>query len=110
MKKLVSLLLALAICASLVACGGGPNKQPAIDAHNKAVDAVNELVEIINQNPEAYTDEEISFMNNMVATLDEVADALENRKDLDQDALDEWVEVCGEVEQLVNEVIAELKN
>ena len=109
MKKLRYPLLALMICALLTACGG-PNKQPAIDAHNRAVAAVNELTAIMNQNPEAYTDDDIAIMNAMVATLDQVADALENRKDLDQDALDNWVEVCGEVEQLAIDTKAMLEN
>ena len=109
MKKLRYLLLALIICATLTACGG-PDKQPAIDAHNRAVTAINELAAIINQNPEAYAAEDIATMNAMVETLDQVADALENRNDLDQDALNEWVKVCGEVEQWAIEVKAVLEN
>lgn len=108
MKKLVSLLLALSMCVFLVACGG-PDKQPAIDAHNKAVVAVNALGDIINQNPEAYADY-IDDMNELVDTLNLVADALENRDDLDQEALDEWVEMCEEVEQWAVDAKAELEN
>ena len=35
MKKLTSLLLVLAMCAAMIGCGGGVDKQPAIDAYTK---------------------------------------------------------------------------
>ena len=37
MKKLTALIMAVALSLSLVACGGGPDKQPAIDAMNMSV-------------------------------------------------------------------------
>lgn len=109
MKKLLSLLSALMICVSLAACGG-PNKQPAIDAHNKAGAAVNALIEVINQNPEAVTDEDIAFMDGMVELLNQCGDVLENDKTLDQNALDEWVDVCEEIEQWAIDAKAGLEN
>ena len=53
MKKITSLLLVLVMCVSLVACGG-VDKQPAIDAFNKASTAYDEVATIINENPDAY--------------------------------------------------------
>ena len=109
MKKLVSFILVLAMCVSMVACGGADsvNKQPAIDAHNKAGDAVNELVEIINQDPETYADY-IDDIAVLVDTLNEVGEVLESSDDLDQEALNEWTEACKEVEQIAIDVKAEL--
>lgn len=106
MKKLVSLLLALTMCASLVACGG-PNKQPAIDAHNKAGAAVNEVIEIINQDPDSYADY-TEDMASLVDMLNQIGEGLETSKDLNQEDLDEWVEMCGEIEQWAADVKAEL--
>ena len=104
-KKLISLLLALAVCLSLVACGG-PDKQPAIDAHNKAATAVNELRDVINENPEAYA-EYVDEMNELIALLNEAGEALETRDDLDQDALDNWVAICEDIEQRAKAVLGE---
>lgn len=108
MKKLASLLLVAAMCLSMAACGG-PDKQPAIDAHNKAGDAINELGEIINANPEAYS-EYLEEMNTLVDLMNQCGELLESDSDeLDQEALDEWVEKCGEVEQWAKDAKAELE-
>ena len=106
MKKLVSLLLALAMCVSLTACGG-PDKQPAIEAHNKAGAAVNEVVEIINQDPEAYA-YYVEDMTELVDMLNQIGEGLESSSELNQEDLDEWVEMCKEIEQWAAEVKAEL--
>ncbi len=107
MKKLISLLLVMAMCSSLAACGG-PDKQPAIDAHNKAGEAVNELTEIINADPETYADY-LSEMQTLVDTLNQCGEVLESDQEVDQDALDEWVKRCGEVEQWAKDAKAELE-
>lgn len=107
MKKMISLLLAMAMCFSLAACGG-PNKQPAIDAHNKAGEAVNELTEIINADPEAYADY-LTEMNTLIETLNQCGEVLGSDQKLDQDALDEWVKKCGEIEQWAKDAKAELE-
>lgn len=109
MKKLVSLFLALALCLSLAACGG-PDKQPAIDAHNRAADAINALGEIINADPASFSDEDIAQMNELVDLMEQCGAALEGKTDveLDQEALDEWVQVCGEVEQWAKDAKAQL--
>ena len=106
MKKLVSLLLAALLCLSLTACGG-PDKQPAIDAYNKAATAVNALVEIMNNDLDTYADY-VDIMNQIVADLNDVADALEN-DELDQDTLDQLVTQCQTIEQLAVEAKAELE-
>lgn len=101
MNKLVSLLLALAMCASLAACGG-PNKQPTVDAFNKAKDAFNEVSAIMNEDPEAYGD----FFDDMIGyaeTLNEISSML-NNNELNQEELDNLTDWCKEVEQWANDV------
>lgn len=108
MRKLASLLLVAVMCLSMAACGG-PDKQPAIDAHNKAGEAINELTEIINADPEAYS-EYLEEMNTLVEMMNQCGELLESDSDeLDQEALDEWVEKCGEVEQWAKDAKAELE-
>ena len=108
MKKMVSLFLAIVMCLSLAACGGGPDKQPAIDAYNKAANAVNEMIELINQAPDAYADF-IDDLNQVIDDLNGIADALEN-DDLDQAALDQMVTECQALEQAAKETVEVMKN
>lgn len=107
MKKLTSLLLAAVMCLSLAACGGGPDKQPAIDAYNKAADAVNAVVEIMNNDIDTYADY-VDSMNQIVDDLNEVADALENEK-LEQSVLDELVTKCQTLEELAIDLRGDLE-
>lgn len=107
MKKIVSLLLAFVMCLSLAACGG-PNKQPAIDAHNRAGTAINELTEVLNQDPEAYS-VYYDDMSELIDMLNQAGAALEN-ENLDQDTLDEWASICKEIEQWAVDAKAELEN
>lgn len=85
------------MCVSLAACGG-PDKQPAIDAHNKAGAAVNEVGDILNSDPETYA-AYIEEMTPLVDMLNECGEYLEKNSDIEQEALDEWVTVCGDIEK-----------
>lgn len=106
MNKLVSLLLALAMCFLLAACGG-PNKQPAIDAFNKASDAFNEVSAIMNQDPETYG-VYYDAMIEYAEILNEVGSTLKNN-DLDQATLDALVSGCKDIEEWSIELKAALE-
>ena len=107
MKKVTSLLLALIMCLSLVACGG-PDKQPAIDAFNKASDAYDEVATIINENPDAYDQEVIDTLNEMADVLIQHKELLESGDEIEQEKLDEMIAWYGDVEAWVADVKAEL--
>ena len=107
MKKISSLLLALIMCISLVACGG-PDKQPAIDAFNKASDAYDEVATIINENPDAYDQEVIDTLNEMADILIQHKELLESGDEIEQEKLDEMIAWYGDVEAWVADVKAEL--
>ena len=107
MKKVTSLLLALIMCLSLVACGG-PDKQPAIDAFNKASDAYDEVATITNENPDAYDQEEIDTLNEMADVLIQHKELLESGDEIEQEKLDEMIAWYGDVEAWVADVKAEL--
>ena len=107
MKKITSLLLTLIMCMSLVACGG-PDKQPAIDAFNKASDAYDEVATIINENPDAYDQEVIDTLNEMADVLIQHKELLESGDEIEQEKLDEMIAWYGDVEAWVADVKAEL--
>ena len=106
-EKITSLLLALIMCMSLVACGG-PDKQPAIDALNKASDAYDEVATIINENPDAYDQEVIDTLNEMADVLIQHKELLESGDEIEQEKLDEMIAWYGDVEAWVADVKAEL--
>ena len=108
MKKVVALLLAVVMCIALVACGGGVDRQPAIDAFNAASSAFDEVANIINADPEVYDQEVIDTMIEMSEVMTEHKALLEGDDELTQETLDEMIAWYGDVEQWVADVKAEL--
>ena len=98
MKKLTALIMAVALSLSLVACGGGPDKQPAIDAMNKASDAFNEVADKMNKNIDIYPQDMVDDLNEMVDVVNEQVDLLNSGEDLTQEDLDAIIEVAAHVE------------
>ena len=107
MKKITSLLLALIMCMSLVACGG-PDKQPAVDAFNKTSNAFNEVATAINENPDAYDQEVIDTMIEMANVLNQHKELLESDTEIDEEQLNEMIAWYGTVDEWVADVKAEL--
>ena len=107
MKKLISLVLALMMCLSLAACGG-PDKQPAIDAFNRAKDSFNEVAMEINKEPDAYAQEVIDTMIEMANLLEEHGKVLSGSEELSQEQLDDMIAWYADVEAWVADVKAEL--
>ena len=106
MKKLISLLLALVMCLSLVACGGGPDVQPAIDAYNQCSETYNKFVEIGNAHLEDFTEEDIAFLNGCADVLNEYAEKLESETEFTQEEIDEMVEMFDEFNGIIEEFLA----
>ena len=107
MKKITTLLLVLAMSATMFGCGG-PDKQPAIDAYNKASDDFNEVADIINANPDAYAQDVFDTMNEMADVLNQHQALLESDEDIDQEKLDQMIEWYGTVEDWVADVKEEI--
>ncbi len=107
MKKITTLLLALAISATMMGCGGA-DKQPAIDAYNKASADFNEVADAINANPDAYAQDVFDTMNEMADVLNQHQALLESDEDIDQEKLDQMIEWYGTVEDWVADVKEEL--
>ena len=107
MKKLIALVLALVLSISLVACGGA-DKQPAIDAFNKASTAFDEVANAINADPDAYAQEVIDAMVEMATVMQEHKALLESSEDISEEKLAEMTAWYAEVEQWVAAVKADL--
>ena len=110
MKKFFALLLAMTMSLSLVACGGGVDTQPAIDAFNNASDAFNEVANAINDDLDAYPQELIDVMNEMADAMNEHYDILESGQELTEENIAEMISVFGEVEAWSKDVAANLEN
>lgn len=107
MKKLITLMMALVMALSLVACGG-PDKQPAMDAYNKASAAFNEAADLINQNPDMYDQEVFDTMNAMADVLNQHAALLESDQEISEEKLNEMIEWYGTVEDWVADIKTDL--
>lgn len=114
MKKLTSLLLALVMCFSLVACGGGsapsgPDKQPAIDAFNAASTAFDTVAAEINANVDVIPQELVDVCVDMAGLLTEYKELLEGDQEIKQEDLDAMIEWFGTVESWTAEAKAEVE-
>lgn len=111
MKKILSLLMAAAMTLSLVACGGGePDRQPAIDAFNKANGAFKEATAIINDNLDTVEDETYDIFvefNDLIAQHKAI---LESEDPLTQEEMDEMIAWYAEVEQWSKDAKADLES
>ena len=109
MKKLTALFLAIVMSLSLVACGGGPDKQPAIDAYNQVSKTYNEFVEIANHDLSGWAEEDIDFMNSCADLLSEYADKLEGDTEFTQEEIDEMVDMFNEFNGVIEDFMAEIQ-
>ena len=107
MKKLATLLLALVMCLSLVACGG-VDKQPAIDAFNSAVTKYDAMTAEMNENIELYPEDLVDVMIEMSDALSEHKAILEGDQELTQEDVDMLVGVFNGVEAWVDETVPQL--
>lgn len=106
MKKLITLFATLVMCVNLVACGG-PDTQPAIDAHTKLTENYNKFVEYVNADIDSYTQEDIDFLNGCVAVIDEYGEKLYSDTEFTQEEVDEIVDMFEEFNDIIEEFLDE---
>ncbi len=111
MKKLCSLLVALAMCASLVACGGSDNSQleKLAEVYNQVAPLYTEAYTTAEQNGWLADEQTAAELEALSATLSYVGSGLtedaSKLEDTDIDALIEQLEVLQPaVEELVERV------
>ena len=108
MKKLLTLLLALAICLSLAACSG-VDTQPAVDAFNSASTAFDALANKVNAEPGAYRQDFVDSMVDMSTVLTEYKTMLEGGDSLTEEDVTALVQEFNDIEAWVNDVDANLE-
>lgn len=109
MKRFISLLLTLALCFVVTACGSSaPDKQPAVNAFNNASSAYDALVDKINPNIDAYDAEFIDLMEQMGSALTEHKEILESDQELTEEQIAEMVKIFGQVESWAKDTDAQL--
>ena len=104
MKRVIALLLALVLSLSLVACGG-PDSQPAIDAYNKLAENYNTFVEQENENLDSWAAEDIEYMNEVAAVINEYGTKLSGDTEFTQEQIDEMVEMFNEFNGVIEEYL-----
>ena len=107
MKKIIAFALVLCLTLCLAACGG-PDKQPAIDAFNKASTALDTISVAINADPESYDQEVIDTMTEFAELRLQYKELLEGEDTIPQENLDQMIEWFGTVETWAGEFQAEL--
>lgn len=109
MKKFFASMIAMALSLCLVACGGGgPDKQPAIDAFNTANTAFTEVANTINANIDAVPEDLVDVMIDMSGVLSEYKEILESDDEVSQEHLDEMIAWFDELNAWTAECSAEL--
>ena len=104
MKKLTALFMAIAMSLSLVACGGGPDKQPAIDAMDKAGAAFNEVANKMNENIGIYPQETVDELNELADLMNEKVELLSSDTKLTQEDIDAIIAASAEIEAWAVEI------
>lgn len=104
MKKIITLFVTIAMCINLVACGG-VDTQPAIDSYNTLADNYNQLVDLINAEIDDVDQEDVDFMNQLAASIDEYGTKLDNGTEFTQEEVDEMVEMFDELNDVVVDAI-----
>lgn len=106
MKKLFSMLMAGVLCLSLVACGGGADKQPAIDAFNTTNTAFTELANKVNANIDLYPQETIDGLTAVSEALAEKKALLESDEALTEEDVTALVSAFKELDVLIADTLA----
>ena len=106
MKKLISILMAGVLCLSLVACGGGADKQPAIDAFNTTNTAFTELANKVNANIDLYPQETIDGLTAVSEALAEKKALLESDQALSEEDVTALVSAFKELDVLIADTLA----
>ena len=102
MRKICALILAIVMCLSLVGCGGA-DKQPAIDAFNKASSGFDVLVAKMNENIDVIPEDMISMMTELADGMLKYKTLLESDEDVTEEQVEEMIAKFAEVEKWVTD-------
>lgn len=106
MKKLRTILVVMAMSLHLVACGG-PDTQPAIDAHTELTENYNKFVDYANADLESYSQDDIDLLNSCAAVIDDYGEKLSKNTEFTQEEIDEMVDMFDEFNGIIKEFLAD---
>jgi len=107
MKKILALVLVLAMALSFAGCGG-PDRQPAIDAFNAANTAFTEVANAINSGAVEVAEEDVEYLIELAEVIAEHKALLEDDSvELTEEKLAEMTAWYNDVETLMGELKAE---
>lgn len=106
MKKILALVLVLAMALSFAGCGG-PDRQPAIDAFNAANTAFTEVAEAVNSGAVAMEQADIDYLVELAGVIEEhKAILVDDSIELTEEKLEEMIGWYAQVEASMAEVKA----
>lgn len=106
MKKILALVLVLAMALSFAGCGG-PDRQPAIDAFNAANTAFTEVANAINSGAVEAAEEDVEYLIELAEVIAEHKALLEDDSvELTEEKLEEMIGWYAQVEASMAEVKA----
>lgn len=106
MKKFRMILVVMVMCLNLVACGG-PDTQPAIDAHTELTENYNKFVDYANADLDSYSQEDIDILNGCAAVIDDYGEKLSQNTEFTQEEIDEMVDMFDEFNGIIEEFLVE---
>ena len=107
MKKIVALMMVLAMALSLAGCGGGPDRQPAIDAFNAANTAFTEVAEAVNSGAVVMDQADVDYLVELAGIIEEhKAVLVDDSIELTEEKLEEMIGWYAQVEASMAEVKA----
>ena len=101
MKKIIAILMLVTMSLSLASCGNKIDKQPAIDAYDKAYAAFNELAEVVNATPENFEDSAVNEIAAIETAFNQHKSLLEGDEKLTEEAMAEMITWYNTVENWV---------
>ena len=106
MKKILALVLVLAMALSFAGCGG-PDRQPAIDAFNAANTAFTEVAEAVNSGAVVMDQADVDYLVELAGIIAEhKAILVDDSVELTEEKLEEMIGWYAEVEASMAEVKA----
>ncbi|MBR4018257.1 MAG: hypothetical protein IKK12_01730 [Clostridia bacterium] len=106
MKKILALVLVLAMALSFAGCGG-PDRQPAIDAFNAANTAFTEVAEAVNSGAVAMEQADVDYLVELSGIIeDHKAVLVDDSIELTEENLEEMIGWYAQVEASMAEIKA----
>lgn len=99
-KKIVAILAVLVMCVNMIACSS-VDTQPAIDSYNQLVDNYNIFVDYANENIDELDQEDVDFLNELTASINEYGAKFDANAEFTQEEVDEMIAMFDELNDVI---------